>query len=530
MFVNEQNKRKIIACLEAEDLKKDIKIKTRCTILEINSVIKELGNEYSDNCNLKLYEKVIARETAYEEEREKAKERALTLLEQNVEIKEVEEKTNLNRDEIRNVLKKLKKSGPEGEARYQKIQDNLKKQQEEQKQEKRKEEQKRNKEIIDALLDKKNKISIQELAKQKNISRYRINKARDELKESAPELHQQIEENLKITSESVSKPISLNREKENVYIAKLIIRNDLIIEHTAFQIGILPTQLYSMLTKITDENICIELEPILANFKSKWLTNQTKPKKSLKTYPKNIQQDIILTALTYHVPIELMSELFNTDIDDIYELYRTFDKYEEALICLNKATRYENEQNKQFNFKKAAEYWEVRNRLAILINQAQKGKIEAEKIKELKERLKEHHTLIGDERLVIISSNKFSNFTLEDREFVARYRLKYWLPINKAPSYLHLERSRIKRCEEELAEKDPIFAEELNILNNYFNNLHRKKQSEYRKTNYSNNNEIEEAVKENLETKKTLDYFHFNAVNPFLEDNTESQEFTRGGG
>ena len=27
MFVNEQNKRKIIACLEAEDLKKDIKIK-----------------------------------------------------------------------------------------------------------------------------------------------------------------------------------------------------------------------------------------------------------------------------------------------------------------------------------------------------------------------------------------------------------------------------------------------------------------------------------------------------------------------
>ncbi len=543
MFVNEKNKRKIIACLEAGNLVKDIKEKTRCTIYEINSVIKELGDEFSSNYNLELYEKVTARETAYEEEKEKAKERAITFLEQNVKLEEVAEKTNLNRDEIRNALKKLRKSGPEGEARYQKIQDNFKKQQEE-------------KEVLDRKMDEEilalwlDKVSIKQIMNQKHISKSQMDRVLNKFEKENPDIYLKTMEERKLVANEKAKAnadanrIFFSTESVNIYIAKLMLENDFFLEHTAFLMKIAPTKLYDILLKITDEQIKAKLQPILELFKKQWMNKTDKPKKSVKDYPPSIQKDIILTALTYRIPIELMPNLFNTTIDDIYELYISFDEYREVLIYVNKETRYESEEIRSKNYTQAAEYWQVYNNLAKLSNITKEQKrdlqkklrthkeenileqitMKNQKIKEITERLKEHHTLIGNEIIATIISKKFSSLTIEEREYVARYRLKYCLSRRTCAKIFQFNVRSIEICEEELAQTDKIYAEKINFLNSLNFN-------QYRAALYHENRErLSVDINENFNQTINSNYFQQSTNSAFYEDTASEAKSTWGGG
>lgn len=536
-YVNEQNKLKIIASLQAGNPVKETKKRYHLKKIEIESVIKELLNENSPHYNPGLHAEIIKREEELERDYQKRIELALTDIEKNgLSQKEAKEKQDVDFYDVTLAIRKLEKINRE---RYQRICDVLELLEEK--------ERKLDEKIIEMIL---NRDSYEQMEKE-GITRSRRKKAIKNLENSSDsEKYLEVQMALKECAK-------VNRKKENEKIdqmfmtnmfrnAHLMIYNGIPIEDYALQIGVVPTTLKERLEKIKNEELSEKLLPFLEKFTRKF--SKRKAKNKIKNYPQNIQRDIILTALTFRVNMESMVKIFKIDIDDLWELYyKSSSKYSSALKFLNRETRNEADINTKRAFSKAVLYWQVRNKLAKKLNDAiarkeeineamktaineEKERLEKEKqnvedeIGKVKKELQEHHKEI-DDTLALEAAAKNGYRTQEEKDRLARLRLKYYYSKKIFYELTGVDSHSIANYEENLAQRNPIYDEQLDLMNAVW----QEKNKEKRKAFYEDTNVLYPSVQKERETKKNLDYFNFTIDRNSLSLE-EMDEMTRGGG
>lgn len=216
------------------------------------------------------------------------------------------------------------------------------------------------------------------------------------------------------------------------------------------------------LVDINNRN-CSPLLKYLEEVKKK---EETVEEASLKKYPQQVQLELLLMALTYRVSFKTIAKWFHTSIADVIETFIKFNSLFDSVVGLFEETVNEDEINEKKAFAHAKEYWNNRNTLIKKLNAAKKSN-DKEAIAEIKSKIKELHALIDDTRLDEISTKQFVNLTSEERGIIARYRIKYNLSHHEVEKRLSFSRENIKKCEEELALKDPVYDEKFDILNRH---------------------------------------------------------------
>ncbi len=357
------------------------------------------------------------------------------------------------------------------------------------------------KEIVDQLTESINEgHTKKEIQENDNISRYQLNCILKELnnpesKVYNPELYKELVSKLQ---KNVFHKRSLNA-KENkkqcidclfpnkkMGAAKLILEKHLSLEQVALQLHIFPTKLYYDLKTMRNEELEIELQPALEQFEKDY---RERKDKKLRNYPKNIQEDIILTALTFRVSLKSMTILFNTTIDDIIAIYFSFDKYWDTLMYLCEEVQNEEEHKAHVAYTKAKIYWNNRNKLAKQINE-NTNKQEKEKIKA---QLKELHAEIDDTIVLGTIGKNLKNLSMEEKDAIAKFRPKYFLGLTECAEKLHHNKESIRKCEEDLAARNLIYAEQLSLLNHKFDEFSDKLIiADYRKKYAKDNAFLEE--------------------------------------
>lgn len=234
------------------------------------------------------------------------------------------------------------------------------------------------------------------------------------------------------------------------------------------------------------------------------------PQKSLLNCSKGIQKEIILLALTYRVSVESLAVLFNTTKSDVLKLFYQFNDLKNSLIGLCKETASESEKAKKESYYKAFKYW------------AKRIKIEKEGDKE---KLKEWRENINNAKIIRIMSKSWGQLTEEEKETAARFRLKYYLSLSACLELLHFRKDLMMNFEEQLAEKDEIYAERLSKLNDYNKFL-----SKASCTANINNLQIQNQINQGVvpTSKITEDYFHINQHHKEQEAPEEINKIKRG--
>lgn len=178
---------------------------------------------------------------------------------------------------------------------------------------------------------------------------------------------------------------------------------------------------------------------------------------------KKLLSEIALIALTYRLSYKNLAELLKKDEESIKDSLLSLGEYNHALNFLEIETQNENEEVEAVAYNGAYEYLNTRNNLLRLYNQKKKKN---EDNSDVIRRIKEHQSEIDDS---IIQKSLFSkNLSQEEKDKIARFRLKYYCSLGEAKSILHREKDTIKKLEDDLASRDPLFARKLEGLNSYY--------------------------------------------------------------
>ena len=179
----------------------------------------------------------------------------------------------------------------------------------------------------------------------------------------------------------------------------------------------------------------------------------------------NLLKEIILVALTYRVSLKSLAILFNTSIEDIKQTFLFFDfDYLESLNFLHIETQNETKEEEKIAYEKAEIYFYLRSKLILAIKGTNHLETK-ENYKHLRMNLLKE---IDDSFIKRIAGRKISAITIQDREYIARYRLKYYFSMAECSEKLKRSSEFIRACEEELALKDEIYAKKLAVLNETF--------------------------------------------------------------
>ena len=175
-------------------------------------------------------------------------------------------------------------------------------------------------------------------------------------------------------------------------------------------------------------------------------------------------KEVVLVALTYRVSYKNLARIFNTTIDDVKEAFAILDFDTKALYFLNEETKLEDEINEKYAYTYAKNYFNKRNKIIRGLQTA----TDKEEIEKLKLELKEPHRLIDDSLVNESKDKKVLNS--EEKEAIAKYRLKYHLSLTSMKDIVKRDIGTIKNLENELAEGNEIYKEKLEELNNYYDN------------------------------------------------------------
>lgn len=175
-------------------------------------------------------------------------------------------------------------------------------------------------------------------------------------------------------------------------------------------------------------------------------------------------KEVVLVALTYRVSYKNLARIFNTTIDDVKEAFAILDFDTKALYFLNEETKLEDEINEKYAYTYAKNYFNKRNKIIRGLQTA----TDKEEIEKLKLELKELHRLIDDSLVNESKDKKVLNS--EEKEAIAKYRLKYHLSLTSMKDIVKRDIGTIKNLENELAEGNEIYKEKLEELNNYYDN------------------------------------------------------------
>lgn len=217
------------------------------------------------------------------------------------------------------------------------------------------------------------------------------------------------------------------------------------------------------------------------------------------TFSEKKRKEIILMALTFRLSYKTLAAMFGTTIEDVVVSLEGILGTEHAMKYLNIETINESNRFEILAYRKAKKYWDERERLLSAIKETKKATdtfkeqlketiqfIDNDNVKEkiikkanesmediintLKTELKEHRKQIDDSIVKETINKKVNELTDEEKNFVARYRPKYASTSRQCAAVLHFSRESIQKLEEELAEKDSIFKEQLDRLNSYWYN------------------------------------------------------------
>lgn len=188
----------------------------------------------------------------------------------------------------------------------------------------------------------------------------------------------------------------------------------------------------------------------------------------LSKAPFNLKKEVALVALTYRTSYKSLATILGTTEDDIEYSFKYIDNLDEALECLNHETVNETKEAEEISFNKTKEYFIKRKNIFKKIKQV--GDVKKEGLLELNLLLRE----INDYGIDVLMKKNYRELNEEECEKIARYRLKYYYSVREIERNFNIADTTINKIEEELAKKDPIYSDKLNILHYYYDNIRNK--------------------------------------------------------
>lgn len=194
----------------------------------------------------------------------------------------------------------------------------------------------------------------------------------------------------------------------------------------------------------------------------------------LKNTNKKLIEELILLALTYRISYKSMAKLLKTTEIDVKENFEKVDRFFIPLYYLSVETCNEDEINERFAYIKGHNYLTERKKIIKEINAAKAAK-DQNALESAQAKFRELMTLIDDTIISGLANKKLSTFTAEEKEAVSRYRLKYAMAKKECARQIGHSATAILAFDQELSEKNVIFKEKIERLDDFW----RDKQKEY---------------------------------------------------
>lgn len=285
---------------------------------------------------------------------------------------------------------------------------------------------------------------------------------------------------MKLFHEYLDKEVLNHVEKLNKSrmedIANFIIKNNATVFETtnyAISIGInfnyeiLKKMLYQYLDDKTIKSI-EEIRKSNINANRDYLFDNKKNyiKKKLANLSNETLTEIFLMALTYHLSFHNICILFKCSFDDLELAIKKCLGLEEPMHYLDLTTINESKDASEKSYASAEWWWNKRQNLI-----EDKKNVQTKEVKDyVNELLKEHRSLIDDSYIEVIKTKDAKDLTLEEKEMIARLRIKYGLSANQVAVVTNKKSSTIVKYCNNLTLKDPAYNEQLDILNSYNKN------------------------------------------------------------
>lgn len=241
-------------------------------------------------------------------------------------------------------------------------------------------------------------------------------------------------------------------------------------------------------------------------------SSQKLNKSDLTQMSLNQIKEVILMALTYRTSFKNLAVLFHSTEEEIRKMFSRLPEYDMVLNYLDKETKNEDKINERVAYIHSFNYLKKKKTILKEIKKAKKNirmftstmanahvdipgedvankeignhvKTTSEELQAIldcsQEILKKHMSLVDDSIVVGTMNKMVYELTESEVEAIARYRLKYSLPIKKIQQILGRDPRTIYKFEEELSKKDMIFKEKIERLNDYYQEKSNTVKAEY---------------------------------------------------
>lgn len=177
-----------------------------------------------------------------------------------------------------------------------------------------------------------------------------------------------------------------------------------------------------------------------------------------KKLSNKLLKEIALVALTYRTSYKTLAKILNTTEDDVSQAFLYLSDLSDALYYLNQETLNENEIAEKEAYFKTKNYFSKRTKLYSKLNNPNYTRQEV--LEEINDLVSE----INDHEVSIIMNKNYRKLTEADYEAIARFRLKYYYSIRAITRNFKISKEKINKVETELAKKDPIYSDKLDLL------------------------------------------------------------------
>lgn len=263
--------------------------------------------------------------------------------------------------------------------------------------------------------------------------------------------------------QTIKRKIMANGRERNYFdfsaLKLAIVNQKLSLEETAKKINKTPEETIEYIDKYYSLGDKKEIWAIFSARKNNL------PLKLSSSSPK-IQEEIVLTALTYRLSMENIMFLFKTNHIDVERLFfNNKDTYHEALQFLRYETSVVPKEIEQERLSLAKNYWLTRNKY---INQITLAKKEGNSVlaEQALENLRNHRKGIDDSIVKSTIGKSVHYLSALEKEKIASYRVKYNISINIASKILKREQNTLYTIEEQVALENKSLAFSLDALIN----------------------------------------------------------------
>lgn len=247
-------------------------------------------------------------------------------------------------------------------------------------------------------------------------------------------------------------------------LAQRIANNEITVFEASHESKIPLLAFFLYLQNLQEEDLATKLKPILEMYGFGKSVNSNK---SLQDYPKVVQEEILLMALTYRVSFKSLASWFGVTLEDVIATFDPFISLQGSIYDLFAETVVEDENTEKWSLWHAKNYWRERNKLITELNTAKKEG-NKEKIDSLKEEIRKLRAKINDTLLWEALKKEPNEWTEEEKEILAWYPIKYSISIEESAKRLNIGRERLARCQENFATKNMIFSEKMDLYKKTF--------------------------------------------------------------